>query len=44
MKLGRVQLKVKDYRIVASASEEDKVANFTEDGPIDVRVCDDKPK
>jgi hypothetical protein len=35
---------VKDYRILASTSEEDKVANLTEDGPIDTRICDDSPK
>jgi hypothetical protein len=44
VKLGRVQIKVKDYRICASTKDEDKIANLQEDGPIDVRICNDQPK
>lgn len=34
---------MKDYRIEASSSEEDRVAKMHEDGPVDIRVCDDIP-
>ena len=44
MKLGRIRLKVKDYRIDGAATEADKVASQVEEGPIDIKKCDDAPK
>lgn len=42
--MGRVRLKVKDYRISDAENEEDKTATYMEDGPIDIKTCDDVPK
>lgn len=44
LKLGRVRLKVKDYRINNSDNEEDKQATYLDDGPIDIKTCEDTPK
>ena len=48
IKFGRVQLKVKDYRISEAANESDKVlensnsqiSSVNEDGPVDIKECD----
>jgi hypothetical protein len=44
LKLGRIRLKVKDYRIENSKEEDDKVANEIEEGPIDIKTNDDQPQ
>ncbi len=37
-------MKVKDYRIEDATNEEDKTAHVVEEGPIDIKRCDDQPK
>ena len=44
LKLGRIRLKVKDYRIEKSPLEADRVSNQIEDGPIDISCNNDLPK
>jgi hypothetical protein len=44
LKLGRVRLKVKDYRIEGATTEEDRLASQVEEGPIDIKKCEDVPK
>lgn len=41
LKLGRIRLKVKDYRIEKAVLEDDKKSNQVEDGPIDI-ICRDE--
>ena len=43
MKLGRMRIKLKDYRIEDATSREDKVPKEAPEGPIEVRTCNDKP-
>ncbi len=43
LKLGRVQVKVKDYRIESSSSELDRCPRPHEDGPVDLKICDESP-
>eukprot|EP00826_Nyctotherus_ovalis_P065461 TRINITY_DN9626_c0_g2_i34.p1 TRINITY_DN9626_c0_g2~~TRINITY_DN9626_c0_g2_i34.p1 ORF type:complete len:277 (-),score=58.36 TRINITY_DN9626_c0_g2_i34:693-1523(-) len=43
LKLGRVRLKVKDYRLDGSEAEETK-SNEADDNPTDVRKCNDMPR
>lgn len=43
MKLGRIRLKVKDYRIEKSAMSEDRKSDQMEDGPIDIACHNDIP-
>jgi len=43
LKLGRIRLKVKDYRLEKSPIEDDKKSNQNEEGPIDISRCDDVP-
>ena len=44
IKLGRVHIMVKDYKIENAITEEDKVSQEAKEGPIDVRNHDDVPK
>ncbi len=45
LKLGRMRLKVKDYRIEDGIREEDRTSrDCDEEGPIEVRACNDHPK
>lgn len=43
LKLGRIRLKVKDYRIGKAALETDRKSNQVEDGPIDITYRDEVP-
>lgn len=44
MKLGRIRLKVKDYRLENSGLEEEKQEIQEDDELIDCKKCDDRPK
>jgi len=39
-----MRLKVKDYRIEGATNEEDKISAQVEEGPIDIKRCEDAPK
>jgi len=41
--MGRMKLKIKDYRIEDAIYEEDKIDGQEEEGMIDIRVCDSDP-
>eukprot|EP00831_Metopus_contortus_P045995 TRINITY_DN36899_c0_g1_i2.p1 TRINITY_DN36899_c0_g1~~TRINITY_DN36899_c0_g1_i2.p1 ORF type:complete len:224 (+),score=39.20 TRINITY_DN36899_c0_g1_i2:169-840(+) len=43
LKLGRMRIKIKDYRIEDGDNPEDRVSCLSEEGPIDITVCDDLP-
>eukprot|EP00826_Nyctotherus_ovalis_P051403 TRINITY_DN641_c0_g2_i1.p1 TRINITY_DN641_c0_g2~~TRINITY_DN641_c0_g2_i1.p1 ORF type:complete len:375 (+),score=86.23 TRINITY_DN641_c0_g2_i1:997-2121(+) len=43
LKLGRIRLKVKDYRLEKSSVESDRKSSQIEDGPIDISFCNDTP-
>lgn len=42
--MGRIRLKVKDYRIEKSPIEEERKSNQVEDGPIDITCHNEVPK
>lgn len=44
LKLGRMRIKLKDYRISDAISDQDKNPCEVEEGPVEVKICDDKPK
>lgn len=43
MKLGRMRIKLKDYRIEDAAKSEDRVSKEAPEGPVEVKACNDKP-
>jgi len=44
VKLGKIHLKVKDYRIEDTLDESDYISCEAEDGPADLKICSDLPK
>ena len=44
LKLGRMRIKLKDYRIVDAINACDRVSNEAEEGPVEAKACDDQPK
>lgn len=43
MKLGRMRIKLKDYRIEDAICREDRVSKEGPEGPVEVKTCNDKP-
>jgi len=43
LKLGRVQVKVRDLRIADSPNESDHAPQPQEEGPVDIKICDETP-
>lgn len=43
LKLGRIRLKVKDYRLEKSTLDQDRKSDQIEDCSIDISICNDTP-